>query len=155
MHLMICRPLLQTSNGGAGNQQERASQFSRLGVATTVGPLGIPLTTLDGMQIVALSGIASPRSFESELVNLGATVMHHETYPDHHRYNQQEIIDLINDSIERGADAIITTEKDAVRMPRIERRDIPIYYLRVEIEMLSGEEEFYDWINRICFTTTH
>lgn len=114
-----------------------------------------PLTTLGGMQIVALSGIASPRSFESELVNLGATVMHHETYTDHHRYNQQEIIDLINDSIERGADAIITTEKDAVRMPRIERRDIPIYYLRVEIEMLSGEEEFYDWINRICFTTTH
>ena len=107
------------------------------------------------MQIVALFGIASPRSFESELVNLGATVMYHETYTDHHRYNQQEIIDLINDSVERGADAIITTEKDAVRMPRIERRDIPIYYLRVEIEMLSGEEEFYDWINRICFTTTH
>lgn len=51
MHLMICRPLLQASNGGAVNQQERASQFSRLGVATTVGPVGIPLTGVDSALI--------------------------------------------------------------------------------------------------------
>ena len=35
--------------------------------------------------------------------------------------------------------------------PLIERRDIPIYFLRVEIEMLSGAEAFNDWISRICF----
>jgi tetraacyldisaccharide 4'-kinase len=38
-----------------------------------------------------------------------------------------------------------------VRFPRIDRRDLPIYFLRVEIELLSGVEDFYACIKRICF----
>ena len=45
----------------------------------------------------------------------------------------------------------MTTEKDAVRLPFVERCDIPILFMRVQIEMLSGEEEFMNWISRICF----
>ena len=41
--------------------------------------------------------------------------------------------------------------KDAVRLPLLERRDIPVYFLRVEIELLSGEEDFNTLISRICF----
>ena len=58
---------------------------------------------------------------------------------------------MINASRDRGAEAIVTTEKDAVRFPKIERRDIPLYFLRVEIELLSGEEDFNALISRICF----
>ena len=52
---------------------------------------------------------------------------------------------------EAGADAIITTEKDAVRMPRLDRCDIDILFLRVEIDILSGQENFDQCISRICF----
>ncbi len=110
-----------------------------------------PLSFLEGKNVSAVSGIAMPKGFEDELVRLGAKVLYHKRYADHHRYSQQEIIDLINKSIQRQADIIVTTEKDAVRFPMVERRDIPIYFLRVEIEMLSGAEEFNGWINRICF----
>ena len=58
---------------------------------------------------------------------------------------------MINTSLEKGADCVITTEKDAVRFPFMDRRDLPVYFLRVEIEMLSGTEAFNDWISRICF----
>ena len=40
-----------------------------------------------------------------------------------------------------------------MRFPRLERRDLPVLYMRVEIEMISGEEEFINWIERICFGT--
>lgn len=70
---------------------------------------------------------------------------------DHHRFAQQEIIDVINHSQRAGAEAILTTEKDAVRFPKLERRDVPVYFLRVEIEILSGEEDFHACIARICF----
>ena len=110
-----------------------------------------PLEFLKGMKIAAISGIARPKGFEEELTRLGSVVLWHKRYADHHRYSQQEILDNINTSIQRGAQIIVTTEKDAVRFPKIERRDLPIYYLRVEIEMLSGEEKFNEWINRICF----
>ncbi|MBP5182342.1 MAG: hypothetical protein J6331_04865 [Lentisphaeria bacterium] len=46
---------------------------------------------------------------------------------------------------------IVTTEKDAVRMPRLDRRDLPIVFLRVEIDILSGRENFDECISRICF----
>lgn len=111
----------------------------------------LPLEALKGMKVAAVSGIAMPKGFEDELIRLGARVLHHKKYADHHRYSQQEILDVINRGIQKGADMIVTTEKDAVRFPMIERLDIPICFLRVEIEMLSGTEAFHEWINRICF----
>ena len=109
------------------------------------------LSFLKGLKVVALSGIAVPQGFEDELVRLGADVLHHKTYADHHRYVAQEVIDVINAGMEAGAEALITTEKDAVRFPHLKRLDLPIYFLRVEIEMFSGAEAFHDWISRICF----
>ncbi len=110
-----------------------------------------PLEFIKGLPVAAISGIASPKGFEDELVRLGAKVVYHKRNPDHYRYTQQEIIDIINKGISRGAKIIVTTEKDAVRFPMLERRDLPVFFLRVEIEMLSGAEEFRAWINRICF----
>jgi len=109
------------------------------------------LNMLQGMDVAAFSGIAAPEGFECELIRLGAQVIYRKRYTDHHRYTQQELLDAINKSIRRGAQMIVTTEKDAVRFPRLERRDLPIYFLRVEIEMLSGEEDFRQIIRRICF----
>jgi tetraacyldisaccharide 4'-kinase len=109
------------------------------------------LDFLREMEVAAISGIAVPKGLEDELVRLGAKVVYHKRYADHHRYSQQEILDVINKGLNRGATIIITTEKDAVRFPMIERRDLPIYFLRVEIEMLSGTEDFNACISRICF----
>jgi len=110
-----------------------------------------PLAFLDGLKVGAVSAIAVPTGFEQELRRWGAELVYFKRYPDHHRYTQQEIIEVINESLEAGADAVLTTEKDAVRFPLIERRDVPLYFLRVEIEMISGAEAFHEWISRICF----
>lgn len=109
------------------------------------------LEFLKGMNVIALSGIASPEGFERELEKHGATIFDRFRYADHYRYSQQELIDIVNQAHENGVDAIITTEKDAVRFPRLERIDVPIYFLRVDIELLSGHEDFNACISRICF----
>ena len=109
------------------------------------------LTFLAGLKVTALSGIASPGGFENELEKHGAVIKSRYRFADHYRYSQQDIIDIINQSNKEGVDAIITTEKDAVRFPRLERIDVPIYFLRVDIELLSGHEDFDDCISRICF----
>lgn len=105
---------------------------------------------LKGKKVLALSGIAVPAGFERELVNYGAQVLEHVTFADHHRYSLQEILDIVAQAQTLGVDAIVTTEKDAVRIPYLERREIPMLYLRVEIEMFTGQEEYRDWIRRIC-----
>jgi tetraacyldisaccharide 4'-kinase len=109
-----------------------------------------PLGKLQGLSIGAISGIAVPESFEQGVLDLGAKLVYAKRYADHHRYSQQEIINMINRSLKRGATAILTTEKDAVRFPKIDRRDIPIYYLRVEIRIISGAKDFDDAVAKIC-----
>lgn len=109
------------------------------------------LNYLNGLTVTAVSGIAAPEGFEKELERRGARLVFRERFADHHRYTQQQIIDLINRSREAGASAMITTEKDAVRFPRLDRTDVPVFFLRVDIELLSGSEDFNACISRICF----
>jgi tetraacyldisaccharide 4'-kinase len=108
------------------------------------------LDYLRGKTVLALSGIAVPKGFENELVHHGSKVVDHKIFADHHRYSLQEIIELHEEAQQLKVDAIITTEKDAVRIPRLEHPRVPMLYLRVEIEMFSGQEQFDEWIRRIC-----
>ncbi len=110
-----------------------------------------PLEMLKGKRVAALSAIAVPESFEAFVRQLGGNIVEAQHFADHHRFTQQEIIDFINRAKKSNAEMIITTEKDAVRMPRLERQDIPVYFMRVEIDIISGQESFDQCISRICF----
>jgi len=106
---------------------------------------------LDGRRVASLSGIAQPESFEKSLVGIGAELVYSKRFADHHRFTQQEVINAINRSKKRQAELIITTQKDAVRFPKIDRRDIPILFMRVEIKILKGAKDFHDCVRQICF----
>ena len=110
-----------------------------------------PLSYLKGKTVCTLSGIASPKGFENSLRNLGSKVVWCERYADHHRYAASEILYALNRSADIGADALVTTEKDAVRFPRFETTPVKCLYLRIVIKILSGAENFTSIINRICF----
>lgn len=111
----------------------------------------VPLEWLKGRTVTSLSGIAVPQSFENSLRLMGARVIHCERYADHHRYHAQEIIDAVNRAADLHAEALMTTEKDAVRFPRLETTPVPVFYVRVDIELLSGTENFHDAVEHICF----
>src|SRR5438477_1232567 len=109
------------------------------------------LELLKEKKIASLSGIAQPESFEQSLVKLGGELVYSKRFADHHRFSQQEVLNVINRSKKRQAHAIITTQKDAVRFPKLDRRDLPIYFMRVEIKILSGAKDFHDCVQKICF----
>ncbi len=109
------------------------------------------LNFLRGRKVASLSGIAQPESFEHSLVKLGAELVYSKRFADHHRFTQQEILNVINRGKKRQAGTIITTQKDAVRFPKIDRRDLPIYFMRVEIQIVSGANDFQDCVRKICF----
>jgi len=106
---------------------------------------------LKGKKVATLSGIAQPESFEQSLVQQGADLVYAKRFADHHRFNQQEILNTINRAKKRRAEVILTTQKDAVRFPKTDRRDLPIFYMRVEIKILSGAKDFEDCVRKICF----
>jgi tetraacyldisaccharide 4'-kinase len=111
----------------------------------------LDLDAIKGLKVAALSGIAQPESFEESLVKLGGELVYSKRFIDHHRFTQLEVINVINRGKKRQAQAIITTQKDAVRFPKLDRRDLPIYFMRVEIKIISGASDFEDCVRRICF----
>jgi tetraacyldisaccharide 4'-kinase len=50
----------------------------------------------------------------------------------------------------RSLDALVTTEKDAVRFPEVDAPAVPMYFLRVEIEILRGREHWEDLLTRVA-----
>lgn len=109
------------------------------------------LDLLKGQKVASLSGIAQPESFEQSLVKLGGELVYAKRFADHHRFTQQEILNAINRAKKRQADLILTTQKDAVRFPKIDRRDLPFYFMRVEIKIVAGANDFQDCVRKICF----
>jgi tetraacyldisaccharide 4'-kinase len=112
----------------------------------------LPLEYLRDAFIGSICGIAAPESFEGGLKKLGARVDLAKRYIDHHRYSEAELQSFINRCIRRDLQMIVTTEKDAVRMPRLPDSElrVPICFLRVEIEILSGHESWEHCVARIC-----
>lgn len=108
---------------------------------------GTPISTIKGKRVVALSAIGNPASFEQTLSNAGAEVIESFRFPDHHEYTLEEMQDAIEQARRQGAEALVTTEKDAVKIPQpVQEEDagkapLPIYVVTVEVKMLEGEQE--------------
>ena len=149
------------SDGNTAKLRERIAQYnSTAGIIECIhAPLYFEdvfsgerkgLELLQGKKIASLSGIAQPESFEQSLIQLGGELVYSKRFADHHRFTQQEILNTINRGKKRQALAIITTQKDAVRFPKIDRRDLAIYFMRVEIKILTGADDFHDCVRKIC-----
>ena len=102
----------------------------------------LPLEKLKGLRAGSLSAIASPESFEQGLRRLGVQLELTQSFADHHRYSKRELDRFLKRCERRGVSCVLTTEKDAVRMPRLIQQSLPIYYLRIEIEIVRGIEHW-------------
>lgn len=109
-----------------------------------------PLDFLRGKWVACLSGIARPESFENLVVEQGANVEIRRRYPDHYWFDQADLEAFVERCADRAMDLIVTTEKDAVRFLKPEEMDVPIYFLRIEIDILEGREHWERMIERVC-----
>ncbi len=109
----------------------------------------LPLSYLQGRHVGALSGIARPESFEKGLQDLGAVLEVTSAFADHHRFTKREILRFLEWCERREVDALVTTEKDAVRFPEIDPPAIPLLFLRVEIEVLRGHKAWEECLDRL------
>ena len=129
----------------------RPQYLRRLGVPPGATNEREPLTFLKGRRVLAFSGIATPESFEKFLRDFGALLVARERFLDHYRYADEDIAELFELARKEGADCLVTTEKDAVRITERSDWPLPVYYLRLEIDIISGAADFDEAVGRICF----
>jgi tetraacyldisaccharide 4'-kinase len=99
----------------------------------------VGLETLRGRRIRLLSGIARPRVFRRTVEALGAEVVAEHRFPDHHRFRRGELQRVLGPP---GAtdDWIVTTEKDAVRLSGDDAAHGALRVLRIEAQVVRGED---------------
>lgn len=68
-------------------------------------------------RVYLLSGIARPARFAEDAVAHGLEVVRHRAFRDHHRFSRREMRAAAAEADALGAEAILTTAKDAVRLP--------------------------------------
>jgi tetraacyldisaccharide 4'-kinase len=94
--------------------------------------------------VAAFAAIGNQRSFIALLQNKGYEPVVVLEFPDHHKYNQGNIDEIIEKSKRAGAKALITTAKDAVKLRELSFA-LPCYVLEIEV-CIDEDENFSEMI---------
>jgi len=108
------------------------------------------LDHLHELYVGVFCGIASPRGFEDLINRMSGEIRFRQRFLDHHRYTGEELDKMFQQAKNLGADVMVTTEKDAVRIPADYKPMIPLYFVRMEIEIIEGFEDFEDAVEDLC-----
>jgi tetraacyldisaccharide 4'-kinase len=87
-----------------------------------------------------LTGIARPERVVADLTGQGAVLAGHAAFADHHRFRVEEVESVLRRAEAAGADAVVTTAKDAVRLPAV-ASPLPVLVARMRCE-LEDEARF-------------
>lgn len=100
-------------------------------------------------RVALMSAIARPETFE-ELVRSseGVQIVTHFQFSDHHIFSEAELQRAEREALALGAEAIVVTEKDAVKLA-LWRPKIPCYVTRLHATPLSDLGGFFEAVDRL------
>jgi tetraacyldisaccharide 4'-kinase len=93
---------------------------------------------LRGLKLFGFAGIGSPDGFRQTLADAGAIEAGFARFADHHWYTRDDLATLEQRAAAASAVALVTTEKDWTRLPRLPASGIPLYVLAVRLALISG-----------------
>ncbi|MDO1445110.1 tetraacyldisaccharide 4'-kinase [Rhodocytophaga aerolata] len=97
-------------------------------------------------KVLLVSGLANSAPLE-QYVRSHYQLVHHLDFNDHHTYTRQDIVHMQKNLEQYGADVILTTEKDYVKLMQAPFADLveplPFYFLPIEVRFLFGEEDAF------------
>jgi tetraacyldisaccharide 4'-kinase len=99
-------------------------------------------------RVFAFAGIARPERFFSDLTSAGWNVVGTKSFRDHHYFTRSEIGRVAAAAVKARAAIVLTTEKDAVRLPT-NRLEIPSERPMASVRLVSTVEpadEFRAWL---------
>ena len=137
---------------GALGERLRAFNPEALIVTASHEPVSVIAPLIDeqqpprlaGRRVALVSSIGDPAGFEATVRRLQATVVSHRIFPDHHVYHRPEWEAVCEATRATRPEAVLTTEKDWVRLRGVVGHEapVPVWVLRIEMKLLTGEALF-------------
>jgi tetraacyldisaccharide 4'-kinase len=109
------------------------------------------LSILKGKTVALVCGIADPASFAHSLKSLGITIGLAFEFSDHYNYSLKDLEGVINAARQKGIDTIVTTEKDAVKLCKLQKANskLQIFVLRIELQITKNEKGFLERLSGV------
>ena len=98
-----------------------------------------------GKSVAAFCGIAQPSDFFETLTGAGMDLSLRQGFPDHFDYEGPYLDEMMDAAKSKGAVAVITTEKDAVKIQG-RKFPLPVWYVEMLLEFVEGEEALLELI---------
>jgi tetraacyldisaccharide 4'-kinase len=108
----------------------------------------VPDERLAQKKVLAFCGIARPQRFIAQVKEAGLEVVSSLSFPDHYFYPRPSLEKIIRTSREAGAEAVVTTEKDSVKISTQQSlfEHVSVFYLRIGLRIEPG---FYEKISSL------
>ena len=120
------------------------SAYQPTGLFALAGGTQQEVSWLAGRKIGAFCALGKPEGFQRQLLEAGAEIVHWQAFTDHHALSMDEFHRFLEQSATLGAEAVLVTDKDAVKLPPI-MRPLPVYALRARM-LVENEKELLDTI---------
>ena len=96
--------------------------------------------TLPAGAAAAFAGIARPERFFRTLEAGGIELLLRREYPDHHRFTDEDVRGLARDALARGAELLLTTEKDAARLAALDLAGLDLWVVTHRVDVGPDDE---------------
>lgn len=98
----------------------------------------------------AFCGIARPANFFDQLRTAGVKLAGRRSFSDHHAYSESDVRKLLELRKRSGADAFVTTEKDAINLEAHAAELKPLHAIPVRMELQNAEAAINAMLARIA-----
>jgi tetraacyldisaccharide 4'-kinase len=126
------------------------ARYEALEARRAVDGARLPLSELRGRRLLGFGGLASPRSFMETLRGLGVLLAGFVEFGDHHWYGEADLAEVTRRAGLAGAEGLITTEKDAVRLRELALPRLPLWVLTVQMVLASGQAAWVEALRAVA-----
>ncbi len=132
------------------------ARYRPVGLTQWPSETKVALKSLEGIGVATMAGIAQPEQFEKMVSGLGADVALKYRVRDHHPYSVGELTQWLIGCQRQGIHRVVTTAKDAVRIPKslaetlgTDLREMELLVLDVALEFEPDESELLHRIDSL------
>lgn len=137
-HIPYVRKVVKGKGKGAFSYQEEPA---------SAGSDADKFEFLKGRRIYAFSGIARNDDFHRTVAKFQCRHISFKAFPDHHPYTESDLRMILSEAEKSGADFILTTEKDYVRIAHRILWPIDLVVIGIEISLGDEEQAFGEFIH--------
>lgn len=113
------------------------SRTELLGWRNVLTAEAVPSEEIRPQKVAAFCGLGNPRAFFADVRRWGFNLVAEDAFTDHHVYTGREIQRLATRARRSGASALLTTQKDAVKLPKDWQQPLPILACEIEAQILG------------------